>query len=112
MATPDELRAAADRFLAFDGTGNVMAEAFLLANAYVAEHPADDDEPITVEWLCVMGWELTDTRLELGPLSWHGFDNTMRIDCDILTSLPHITTRGDVRRLCKVLGIELKEGDA
>ena len=63
----------------------------------LAEHPPDD-EPVTFEGLKVM---LADT--ELTPWLRHG-KTLLTFD-----SLIEVKTRGDVRRLCKVLGVELKE---
>lgn len=83
----------------------------ILARAYLAEHPADDGEAVTAEWLEVVG--LSDA-IELpeqfgiqfypdgyaGLWYYYGPGKDLRIECK---------TRGDVRRLCKALGIELKE---
>jgi hypothetical protein len=35
---------------------SILEKVALLANAFAAEHPADDDEPVTVEWLLAEGF--------------------------------------------------------
>ena len=88
---------------------------------YLAEHPADDDEPVTAEWLESVGWEAYP---DTGNRMWHSRSATL-IMIDLRnpgeTWLCHgssahgwdyitkSTTRGDVRRLCSALGIQLKE---
>lgn len=57
-----------------------------LAQAYLDEHPSDDDELVTVAWLEETGLNLLGSPRSGSTLS---------------------KTRGDVRRLCKALGIEL-----
>lgn len=50
----NDLRAAAERFLPGDSYNSIAqadTDAYLLANAYLAEHPADDDEPVIVDWM-------------------------------------------------------------
>jgi hypothetical protein len=95
-----------------------------------AEHPADDEEPVKEEWLRDSGFIREDSDPEceretnwlwfgggesLGVcwgtelhawMVWHGDDSGPRI----MPSALWPKTRGDVRRLCKSLGIELKEG--
>ena len=76
--------------------------------------PADDDEPVTVEWLVSVGWERRFGRswpeIALPEqntwLSWRGA-GVWLVGFDIALCLAK--TRGDVRRLCAALGIELKE---
>ena len=59
-----------------------------LAQAFLAEHPEDDDELVTVAWLEEIGLNLLDSKYLLGRT--------------------YYKTRGDVRRLCKALEIEMK----
>jgi hypothetical protein len=82
-----------------------------ITDAYLAEHPADDDEPVTEEWLDEMFgtylrqfWEwsvIYGVRIAKDP---DGFK--------LLTGYQVARTglaRGDVRRLCSALGIPLSE---
>lgn len=84
-------------------------DAGILAEAYLAEHPADDDEPLSQEWLssvsrgvfgkvAFVSYELLDDasvwRMLGDDRGWYLFTS--------------VKTRGDVRRLCRALGIELK----
>lgn len=97
---------------------NGLSEPYELAVAYLAEHPADDDEPVTEEWF----------RREIGQGSLvcddeyfaitfrilkqqSGTERTVwfeAIDVDDQRSLlvREFSTRGQVRLLCKALGIE------
>ena len=71
----------------------------------LAEHPADDGEAITLEWLWSLGVKF-GWQLGKGP---SGID---RIG-DLSLSRPvWIETRGQLRRLCAALGIELKHPTA
>lgn len=75
-------------------------------DAYLAEHPADDDKPITEEWIIkVYG------RQEYWPTIWLGA-NVNIVDGSAWCNgrnLCDARTRGDVRRICALIGIELKE---
>lgn len=94
-------------------------DAETLADAYAAEHPTDDAEPVTAEWLESVGFVklfnrgrlLHAKRSDGGSLAtniamtaWTITD--MKNSC---TSVPRQVIRGAVRRLCVALGIELKE---
>ncbi len=124
MMSVNELRAAAERLTdPEDGIGEGTAndyvcggfaadDAFALATAYLAEHPADDGEPITAEWLRSVGFvahkpdglpayavlPCVYIRLDGGELELDG------IPLDF-------STRGQLRRLCAALGDPLKEGN-
>lgn len=105
----DELRAAKER----------LCEMY--AAAYLAEHPADDNTPIDEAWLRRVGFirhmqSAGSNDLSLGNLIYVGRRNNSRREeapeprfylRDI--DLRHIKTRGQLRRLCIALGIELKE---
>lgn len=104
--------------------GDRVWDGDALAHAYILDHPADDAEPVTEEWLRSVGFH--DSRyqgkrfsLQLGdvrvcpPIAdlglWVGI---MEDDGDFYSgakAIPqsHIRTRGDVRRLCAALGITL-----
>lgn len=101
-------------------------DAYTLAMAYLREHPADEHDAITPEWLVSVGF-----RHSLNPL-WlmvdFGKENSHWLaikkdlsECDIGQKVPSYDydpqvpipvplTRGAVRSLCKALGIPLKEG--
>lgn len=93
-----------------------LQEPYELAVAYLEEHPADDDEPITADWLCKNGWKvicngtrasiewITDHPIQL----WKQDANRWHVTMGVV-EFHVINTRGDVRRLCAALGIELKE---
>ena len=118
----NDLRAAAERLLEGGCCGNmahpVDHDAMAVARGYLAEHPADDDERASPDWIERLG--IKDSfnfqnekcyKLYSGinvmfsarpwPERWQGFlwvggkkgDNP---------------TRGDVRRLAAALGLELK----
>ena len=139
----DELRAAAERwqrhgcYYAENHGGDLnkaiaamLVDAKTLADAqcrHLAEHPADDDTPVTAEWLRGVGFvPLTyEPQGVVGPLkwptspdndglSWHPTaDETSQwvfsdrqLDSVYLPPLP---TRGHVRRMLTVLGFTLTE---
>jgi hypothetical protein len=85
-----------------------------VARAYLAEHPADEDEPVTAEWLQSMGW----AEFGLGIASQRGlFRSRLRFAFDLgvtlcmpgIESEGHQMTRGELRRLCAALGVPLGE---
>lgn len=89
------------------------ADIGVVGRAYLAEHPADDAEPVTAEWLASVGWGVTVTRTvvayESGDLRvsgqlhdgvWHLFGRRVEGDCSL-----RCRTRGDVRRLLAALGV-------
>lgn len=94
--------------------------ALTLARAYLAEHPADDDLPADSDWLTsVIGESLRDDEVKawqrfrvLFSVSGDGHDDS---EVGIISTclgkrvgqLSNLT-RGEVRRLCKLLNIPLK----
>lgn len=76
----------------------------ILANAYLAEHPSDDDEPITEEWinslvahngsLTIEYW-IRDGKVTIGSAC----------GCDIVPSII-FTKRGQLRRLIAALRVD------
>lgn len=76
-------------------------DAFDLANAYLAEHPADDGEQVTADWIKANVDSHFGGETEQGDL----FIET----ADSFITLPESATRGHVRRLCAALGITLRE---
>lgn len=93
-----------------------------LCDRRLAEHPADSDEPLTAEWLRSVGFKpdndedylwinngwRSDTLPPFDFRIWgHGRCDLADEDGCILLIPPK--TRGDLRRLCRALGIELTE---
>lgn len=122
----DELRAAAERFreyerLADAGEGlqdyeQIDDDIIDLARAYLASSLADDGEPLTMDW-----WKSLNSNSRFLCKQRYTLqvedDGSFQMDADVWLEecmlfsipLPHVQTRGDVRRLCAALGIELKE---
>jgi hypothetical protein len=99
-----------------DDATEFLENSVALAKAYLQEHPSDDEEPVSSEWLdeyfkpwrarSQRGWELIatciirETNCGFSPV----FSHTGQGSCGAI-----LKTRRDVRRLCKVLGIEIRE---
>ncbi len=126
----DELRAAAERLRRYEA-GERMADVYgteihawdqmyrmdvhRVAQAYLAEHPEDDDVEIDESWLTVVGkWDADGCNFDLGPVdnlilqmeddvAWLCSDDTVPVRIGVKEN------RGSVRRLCRALGVELKE---
>lgn len=112
----DDLRAAAE-FVRRHATKN--SPSAVVADAYLSEHPADNGEPVTEEWLRSAGFKDATTK-RYGLRNW-----TVRLfpPCgnlgwfaDIADTIPGDgrgvpiatpATRGHVRRLCAALGITI-----
>lgn len=130
----DELRAAAERFSKWVDTPRVRivgsvdqeqidGDAYELAAAYLAEHPADDAEPVTADWLRGLGFvrgqqAAADDNLTLRAggvelTRWHRRGvpavewsvQTAEDGADWLPPCLRPATRGHVRRLLAALGI-------
>ena len=131
----DELKAAAERLRDLSGDvrdclegnlphdsptyrGTLLFQVTEAALVLLSEHPADDDLPVTEEWLLSVGFEshagCLARRIERGSLPWIEviFDDDggymLMIGSEaVWDGLPQ--PRGDVRRLCRALGIQLKD---
>jgi hypothetical protein len=93
----------------------------LLAEAWLAEHPEDDDEEPSEEWLEKVGFKEDDT--DTGKFMWinnHKSGNKFdlqywyEVDCWMIADADneievYLATRGDVRRLARALLVELGE---
>ncbi len=121
----DDVREAAERLLKYPATltspgrQNATWDMALLAAAWLREHPADEDEPVTDEWLesvgftndidgCGRVWESGEGLVSLYVM----IGLNCLVECaskDEAVFVPETETRGDVRRLCSALGINLKE---
>lgn len=71
-----------------------MRDRELLADAYLAEHPADDDEPVDLDWL---EEQLHDSDFTVSQIGWKFF---VQFEGRI-----EIKTRGQLRALLKGLGV-------
>lgn len=103
---------------------NGLSEPYELAVAYLAEHPVDDDEPVTKDWLMSCGGIREDHPQKVSfnrhdALSvglWIVVDGwkAMLLHSASAASciVRGLTTRGQVRILCKSLGIELNSETA
>ena len=92
--------------------------ADLIVNRWLSEHPDDDDEPVTGEWLASAGSrEPRNVDLAAPPtLTIPGYHYGVLVQADDGRSwdwcrgahvIATVRTRGNVRRLCKALGVEL-----
>ncbi len=113
--TDAELRAAAEMVVATgthkDWFDTIDAGAVAVASAYLAEHPADEHELWTAEWLKAVGFD--GDMSKNGPGMWL---RGVRIHSDGRWSwcgqswpFKAIQTRGDLRRICAALNIPLTE---
>lgn len=122
MTTNTETQAAAERLLKpYEQVERPWKDGQVVARAYLrAQHPADDDVPVDEEWLQAVGflkgrqrlhWETRhgDWYWELGPVRCWPKQNKWMVGG---TVVKRQTIRGDVRLLCRALGVELKEGDS
>lgn len=87
---------------------------------WLAEYPEDDEEPVTEEWLRdSVGWIPVERSGYIGQdgiIFCKGSDSVYSAWLKIsdhyydMRRIVRVKTRGDVRRLCTALVIELKEG--
>ena len=132
-----ELRKTAERLAGFvpgrmivvggSGAGqeypNPLVGAPELAKAWLAEHPADDAEPLTAEWLKSVGFtdrgerpgrsmaihHFPPTGEYMLTFKWIGATMILAYVFDsMVAESKRDWTRGDARRLCAALGIGLK----
>lgn len=119
----DELQAAAERlrFMEYDSLSGFtplntqyMKDLEMIRAIYLAEHPADDGDAVTLDWLRHIGFELfstceQETFYALGKLEFHPKHSCKWQYGTKKAALPVPVTRGGVRLLCRALGIALKE---
>ena len=98
-----------------------LTDGGLIIQAYLDEHPADDGEAVTAEWLGAVGaiyltadiGFVTDDRIAEPVLTWVlDSESETGISCPSIGGSDigcNITTRGQVRQILSALGIELKE---
>lgn len=111
--TPDELRTLAERvrdgiaWLPPVDRSREADDAMRLAEAVLAEHPADDGEPATDDWAESVGipwWE--GRRGQVARMMNGGGGVDVLIGEAVLLRNP---TRRKVRLLCAALGVPLQE---
>jgi hypothetical protein len=100
---------------------SVTAAYDVLAEAWLAEHPADDEQSIDTKWLLSLGFEWNENETSdylwvNNPKSGNKFDliylptSCVWLLSDEINELTvDIRTRGDVRRLARALKVELGE---
>lgn len=136
MTMSDDVRAAAERFREYerrvDAGESPKAVDYLvhdddladLARAYLAEHPADDGEPVSEAWLESVGlvsdgppnptYTAESKGSRGGPVCtlnvelWMGCDG-FSVGTVYRELIPTADTRGEFRALCRVLRIPLTE---
>lgn len=116
-ATPNELRDAVAEARKHRNLGNVSIEARnLIVRAYLDVVKPDDEEAVTEEWLLYIGVQRGSSpqarKLYLDSLNFDDVGKGTVSVCDYTENAvlgKAFKTRGDVRRLCSALGIELKE---
>jgi hypothetical protein len=94
-----------------------------IVDAYLAEHPADEDELITPEWLESMDFknnmayladdqrtllQLTERHNGFGAIVWQQPDRQM-VSVTIVLPGVLVKTRGELRALLRGLGVEPKQ---
>jgi hypothetical protein len=111
-----------------DVTSLLLAEAQKVARAYLAEHPADDAEEITAEWLAAVGFKYEEDNdsftleftscsgiqsqatIEFESAIWFGMSTDYNENMlEYHTRIAELKTRSNLRGLAKYLGIKLKE---
>lgn len=112
------LHAAASRLLRIKDIGACDAQDFTdVVEACLDDHPADEHEPITREWL--EKYRHSESRLDHIVFSGEMVSVAIRPEdgnCLLVVSLAQVpirypTTRGEFRRLCAALGVVLTEGE-
>ena len=135
MTTEPEIQAAAERLVAMEyedidalsAMYHIKQDAQIVARGRLSQHQADDDVPVDEEWFLSIGFVESSNygnSLKLVPKEW-GYVKTKtiinvwrgndkgdwQVRADLLCVNRHksFETRGDVRHLCRALGVELKE---
>jgi len=92
--------------------------------AYLAEHPADEDEAITEEWLRSVGFVKDWMKNQIQFLEYENGSSTVRVHGEVdgteewlvgMERVPHDlmpNSRGEVRQLFRKLNIPLQEPKA
>lgn len=126
--TTNELRETANRVRNVPPHIEICSAVFRdiigLANAWLAEHPEDDEQPVDEAWLRSVGFDGNldpDMKMTIRPpLFGRAFHYLRHTQVSFIhgqwfangMGCEQCKTRGDVRRLCRALGIELKENES
>jgi len=105
-----ELQQAAERLR--NNTDLTVEDLVMLAKAYLAEHRADDGELITDGWITSIreAWPFMDKHTLSIEKQCHVVRHWERWMVEMgVTELRYVTTRGQLRQLCRSLGVEIKE---
>jgi hypothetical protein len=90
----------------WEDSEGIMKDRCILANAYLAEHQADDGELISEEWLKLEGYRQIEGDYEIAKCQ-NGCNAVVRMtnppSAFISSYWMCITTRGQLRRLIEVL---------
>ena len=90
------------------------ADAITLAMAWLAEHPADDGEVVTAEWLKSIGFVMEWGEYVLSPIRFEPVNDgkcPWHICCLWDGHAIKFSTRGQVRQLLRALGIPFATKD-
>lgn len=110
----DDKAKANDTSKAFIGDVTMVVMA---AKEQLRQHPADENEPCTQEWLMAIGFEEVgywtyERKLFLSPITVRAYAREgRRWDLSLFAGEHHIKdnpTRGEIRQLCRSLAVELK----
>jgi hypothetical protein len=118
-----QVREAAQRIIDFNvRNGQELGDDTTVCRAWLAEHPADDENPVDVEWLISVGFKWSNEDIGEGYLWINNLKSGNKFDLiylptscvwllsDEINELTlDVRTRGDVRSLAKGLKIELGE---
>ena len=95
----NNIRELAERIIAgTEEIDHLLSTAREVAEAYLSEHLADDDEPLQNEWLYSV--------IPYGSPVLRWDDRCIRFEFEIRGHNVQCSTRGDVRRLLRGLAIE------
>lgn len=94
-----------------------LVDFAMLANGYMSEHPSDDDSPIDEAWFAheyrheepmqYDGWR--GVHFEVGCGIYIGVCESSLLILNTICSRKPTSTRSDVRRLCRSVGVYGKE---
>lgn len=113
MAGEDVRAVFDDRIGSGVGQSGVLIDRALLSEALLREHPNDDGEWPTPEWLTEIGATPVPGEpfeCDLGPIRLSWWSGGERGDWEATignAAFPGMNTRGHVRRLCAALGVHL-----
>jgi hypothetical protein len=90
-----------------------LSDASTVVQAYLDEHMVDDDEAITEEWLRSVAMHCRDNGSFVIGFSEHRFVVELVIESWMVRKdqipIHIINTRGELRLLCKALGVGMNE---